>query len=82
MLSIQFLKKNFLQAAAVNHVRNDTTIEQDYTENFDLALTNDNLYSNGNEPTESAVCICFYHKCCFNTHFVQFESYLITLFHM
>lgn len=51
----------FLQATVTNPNRNDSTIEQDYTENFDLALTNDNLYQDGNGPVESSVCICYNH---------------------
>lgn len=46
-----------LQATVTNHSRNDSTIEQDYTEDFDLDLTNDNLFQNGNEPVEASVSI-------------------------
>ncbi|KAG4071643.1 hypothetical protein HA402_011797 [Bradysia odoriphaga] len=42
------------KATVTNHNRNNSTIEQDYTENFDLDLTNDNLYQDGNEPVESS----------------------------
>ncbi|XP_037035426.1 uncharacterized protein LOC119073795 [Bradysia coprophila] len=42
------------KATVPNHSRNNSTIEQDYTENFDLDLTNDNLYQDGNEPVESS----------------------------